>query len=499
MLDFYPLVERVRGEVHDDIDARLRQAAPAVAEANVNPAILGLYRRQEFENEVNVQVLQKAMRQGLPIQTDAACKADLPAAVAMQEVSTALHTKQLVSAPGAAPTAGAADRLRDWLTENVADEPAGSRRVLMQMLQVEDGPERSVLIDELAQRNDPNAAVDLAERRVYDTSEPIRAAAVRALTKRDPALYRDVLLKGLRYPWAPVADHAVVALVRLDDRKAVPALADLLGRPDPSRPILDPSTGKSYVRELVRVDHLRNCLLCHAPAPVQAAPIAEPVPKAGVALPSAYTCGAPAVNDFARADILFLQQDFSVLQPVANAAPWPEQQRFDYFVRTREATPQEVAAAKHAPADYPQREAVLYALRRLSGEDHGASTAEWEMAVARPADAPSAPPDPVAVLDPKAVEDLPARLTALKVCLEPCEAVSPDGKFEAKALGNRVVVTPAGSNQMLGVLAGHTAPVTSVWWSLDGKSITAEDAQGLVTQYDAASGQQRTTTVQNAD
>ena len=59
-----------------------------------------------------------------------------------------------------------------------------------------------------------------------------------------------------------------------------------------------------------------------------------------------------------------MQQDFSVLQPVANAAPWPEQQRFDYFVRTREATPQEVAAAKHAPAHYPQREAASYALRR---------------------------------------------------------------------------------------------------------------------------------------
>src|SRR5262249_29981030 len=136
------------------------------------------------------------------------------------------------------------------------------------------------------------------------------------------------LLDGLRYPWAPAADHAAEALVALNDREAIPPLAELLGGPDPAGPAplafhdidrahlayhnIDPaqlaaapgspepwrspavalderqgggrrtrlmadpgglpqsikaSDGEVYaVREVVRVNHLRNCLLCHPPS-----------------------------------------------------------------------------------------------------------------------------------------------------------------------------------------------------------------------------------------
>ena len=52
-------------------------------------------------------------------------------------------------------------------------------------------------------------------------------------------------------------------------------------------------------------------------------------------------------------------------------------------VRTRALTPQEAAALdKGEPAPhrmlYPQREAVLFALRELTGEDLGPRSADWQ-------------------------------------------------------------------------------------------------------------------------
>ena len=57
---------------------------------------------------------------------------------------------------------------------------------------------------------------------------------------------------------------------------------------------------------------------------------------------------------------------------------------FDFLIRKRELTQVEVAAlppALETPADtpdpYPQREAVLWALRELTDKDASASTAAW--------------------------------------------------------------------------------------------------------------------------
>jgi hypothetical protein len=74
-----------------------------------------------------------------------------------------------------------------------------------------------------------------------------------------------------------------------------------------------------------------------------------------------------------------LRQDFSVIQHVANSAPWPEEQRYDYVVRTRKATAEELQAAKERTDDsYPQRDAVLKALRGLTGRDAGATAEDWK-------------------------------------------------------------------------------------------------------------------------
>jgi hypothetical protein len=66
---------------------------------------------------------------------------------------------------------------------------------------------------------------------------------------------------------------------------------------------------------------------------------------------------------------------------VENPKSWPERQRFDYLVRTREATPEEIAAQNAIPqkaeAQYPQREAVLTVLRKLTGQNAGTESQAW--------------------------------------------------------------------------------------------------------------------------
>src|SRR5205823_1157758 len=155
----------------------------------------------------------------------------------------------------------------------------------------------------------------LALRALFDLSPEVREGAIKSLEKRVPNYYVPLLVQGLRYPWPPVADNAAHALRKLKPEGAVPKLVDLLDLPDPSAP--SKRLGKPVVRELVRLDHMRNCLLCHAPAltkDVGSGPEGSPngpVSVPGVPLPPGYYKAPGTV--FARADITFLRQDFSVL------------------------------------------------------------------------------------------------------------------------------------------------------------------------------------------
>lgn len=85
-----------------------------------------------------------------------------------------------------------------------------------------------------------------------------------------------------------------------------------------------------------------------------------------------------------RADVTFLRQDFSVQLPafeVLAGAPDPPRFRFDYVLRTRELTRAEKARLKKQSVDraaYPQRDAVLFALRELTGRDAGPTTEAWQ-------------------------------------------------------------------------------------------------------------------------
>src|SRR5262249_51793558 len=113
-------------------------------------------------------------------------------------------------------------------------------------------------------------------------------------------------------------------------------------------------------------NHLGNCVLCHAPSCDKSDPVRGLVPVRGELLPVVYY-GA-GKGDFVRADVTYLKQDFSLMENVAKPDKWPDVQRFDYLVRQRELSAGEVACLLTTnPSSYPQREAVLWAMRELAG------------------------------------------------------------------------------------------------------------------------------------
>src|SRR5262249_28324647 len=136
-----------------------------------------------------------------------------------------------------------------------------------QMLQTEDEPNREGLVEWLAQNETLISSTALAQRAIFDLSPHVREAAVTALKTRPRITYRSVLLAGLRHPWAHVSDHAAEALVAVGDPDSVSELKRLVDAPNPSGAFRLPGTSdRTFVRELVRVNHLRNCFLCHAPS-----------------------------------------------------------------------------------------------------------------------------------------------------------------------------------------------------------------------------------------
>jgi hypothetical protein len=88
-----------------------------------------------------------------------------------------------------------------------------------------------------------------------------------------------------------------------------------------------------------------------------------------------------AIPVLVRGDITYLRQDFSAQLPVPRGVlVRPLNVRFDYMVRTRVVSEAEAAKLRKEAGNrttYPQREAVLYALRKLTGQDPGNSTQSW--------------------------------------------------------------------------------------------------------------------------
>ncbi|HEY1859077.1 MAG TPA: HEAT repeat domain-containing protein, partial [Gemmataceae bacterium] len=295
----------------------------------------------------------------------------------------------------------------------------GAIPALQQVLGFEDLPVRLLLVELLTKIDGRAASLALVQHAVFDLSVEVREAAIKALDGRPREQYRSALVGALRYPWAPAADHAAEALAALKDSAAAPLLVKLLKEPDPSAPFVK----KDHLvkREVVRINHQNNCVACHPPAWLGNDPVQKAVPGftvinnstvvATATLPLAsqsiiesggtvksprikpanrdggYPHGPSTTTDNAeslnvRGDITYLRQDFSIQQPVQVTTTTPGVPlRFDYLVRTRPLTDKQTHEWKtqaKKEVGYEQRDAVLFALRELTGQDAGPTTEAWE-------------------------------------------------------------------------------------------------------------------------
>jgi hypothetical protein len=282
---------------------------------------------------------------------------------------------------------------------SIPDYTSGARvAALMQILAPESAALRQGLVEYLAALGHAEATQALARLAVFSADEEVRQAALQALAGRKGNDCRDLLLQGMRYPWPAVAGYAAEALVKLDRKDLVPQLVDLLDEPDPRAPVLTEADGKQVpvVRELVRVNHHKNCLLCHPPSNPGdnvSDSLTAPIPLPSLPLPrpfDGYGRQRPADSILVRIDVTYLRPDFSQMQPVSNHGPWPSMQRFDYLVRTRPLTKAEAAAYREAygkPADgqpSPYQEAALTALRGLTGKDVEPTAEAWRAVLGLP-------------------------------------------------------------------------------------------------------------------
>jgi hypothetical protein len=250
--------------------------------------------------------------------------------------------------------------------------------VVSQVMAAEDWLGQNAMIHSLSSIPRPEATQALARLAVFSTDEAVRAAAIEALAVRREGDSTDVLVAGLRYPWPEVADNSASAIVKLKRKDLVPQIEAMLGAPDPRGPRTEVVDGReqTVAHELVRVNHLRNCMLCHAPAERGQTPqetlVAE-VPIPSEPLPDTSAGYGQSGSDLlVRIDVTYLRQDFSAMQEVRDwtVGPWPHRQRFDFVVRKRVLSPGEAEdlRARLAGAS-PYRRAAARALRELTGRD----------------------------------------------------------------------------------------------------------------------------------
>jgi hypothetical protein len=260
---------------------------------------------------------------------------------------------------------------------------------LMQMMAPETPELRLGLVKYLTGIPHVEATKALARMAIFSAEDEIRFAAIDSLKVRKEKDYTDIFLKGLRYPWPAVAKRSADAIARLDRADLIPELVAMLASDDPRLPSVKTTDGKQIasVREMVKINHHRNCMMCHAPGNpgnVSANAITAEVPVQGQPLPLPFEGYRQSSPDLMiRVDVTYLRQDFSAMLPVEDAHPWPDLQRFDFFVRERKLSSEEAdvykvkLTAKEEGVLSPYHKAALAALRELTGKDTEPTAEAW--------------------------------------------------------------------------------------------------------------------------
>jgi hypothetical protein len=317
---------------------------------------------------------------GLPLRRGTACRLSESAAAHFDECTPKL--RELILRTDLRKSLGAESNENRWLKSE-------SVPVLMQIMMAEAFDVREILAKHLAHIPGKPAAAALAQLALFDLHPQVRAQAIAGLADRPARDYQQVLLDGFEHPWPVIADHAAEAIVALKLKDTILDLGRLLTARDPSAAYSKPDDDRWFVKEVVRVNHLRNCLLCHPPSFAShdrvrgPDPLSEPPKKRVVPTyceQSPQQSEPPKPRLFVRADVTYLKQDFSRMLPVVNPGKLPAVQRYDFFVRERLVTDLD-----HRDTGYDRRaglnahqEALVFALRGLTGHDAGPTVREWK-------------------------------------------------------------------------------------------------------------------------
>ncbi len=359
---------------------------------------------------------------GLPFTLGDACR--LPAERSQHFQTELSKLRQALTNPAAM-----ASQLPNPTAQPEAEAAIKARIAAIVQVVEPEGPQLGrQMVKYLAALSHVDATRALARFAISADDAQVRADAVEALAVRRDKDVSDILTNGLNYPWPAVAEHATEVIVKLKRHDLAPKLIEMLERADPRAPRIAEKDGKkvAVVRELVRINHLRNCLLCHPPAglvaasaiPTGAVPAVDPIPQSGpvqafggqpmLAANRPLTAPVPLPNQalptptpqggyghftvpdtLLSFDVTYLRQDFSVKLPVAAAQPWPELQRFDFLVRTRELSEKDARAYRELlrPAAAgelsPYQRAAVTALRQLTGRDAEPTAAAWRQVLAQ--------------------------------------------------------------------------------------------------------------------
>jgi hypothetical protein len=382
--------------------ARVAEVAVDDPIAATNPhqakqRIADLVNRIKEDNKVKqdnfliARMQERKELRGMPFVMGGACRTDQGRATLFQAAVEAVRhgMDQDVARATASPDESAPfwSTFQSQPNNGGVNTPAGVA-ALTQIL----GPERSALrtsmVTRLSNSNEETATRTIAKAAVFDASPEVRLAAIKALKRRPVEQYTDILMHGVRYPLAAVTKQAAQAIIALDRKDLVPQLVNFLGEAAPGDP--EAVEDKICLREVVRINHHRNCLLCHPPAGTgEPNEVPGVIPIPGESFPSspsqAYGSAQFSGDPMVRADTTYLRQDFSVRMPVENAAPWPEMQRFDFLVRTRVVEGKELAALQQRIAERPagvrseNHLAAARALQELTGHDNVPATKEaWQ-------------------------------------------------------------------------------------------------------------------------
>lgn len=232
---------------------------------------------------------------------------------------------------------------------------------------------RMTLVQQLLAIPHRRASEELARMAIFAPEASVRSVAIRGLKVRRERDFEVALLRGLNYPWPTAVERAADAIIALGSPRLLAQVTAFLEY-EPRFDFIPTGKGKelvAQVREVVKLNHHRNCLLCHPPAKPRddegGRAMVGRIPSPAEPLPPPSLYYAPVDPDrTVRFDRTYLRQDFSLLLPVADPGPWPREQRFDFLVRTRTLSERETAELRAVIAVLPRSPSHRAALRALA-------------------------------------------------------------------------------------------------------------------------------------